>query len=135
MNVDPNRPAPPVDFSPLDPSSDPVRMDSLVSAIVVAGMNARRASTNVGVVRQAGHWAMPALAAAALVLAVSVPALVRMGPVTTARAPAPVIADTVALPGRLGLPAPVVALTSRGQSPTPAEIVAAFNSQSRQSNQ
>jgi hypothetical protein len=131
MNVDPNRPAPPVDFSPLDPSSDPVRMDSLVSAIVVAGMNARRASTNVGVVRQAGHWAMPALAAAALVLAVSVPALVRMGPVTTARAPAPVIADTVAL----GLPAPVVALTSRGQSPTPAEIVAAFNSQSRQSNQ
>ena len=118
----------PVDLTPLDPLANPRRADALVAAIVAAGMDARRRPKPSGLVAGITRWSRPALAAAALILAVSIPAIIRSERQLTtpaaAGAAAPA-ADTTAR--RFGLPASVIALTQRGRTPAPYEIVSAFD--------
>src|SRR5262249_44968597 len=71
---------PPVDLSALDPTGEPDGMDALVAKSVRAGMQTRQTPTPIGVVRQVGGWAAPVLAAAGLVLAVSITSLTSAGP-------------------------------------------------------
>ena len=117
----------PVDLSLLDPLSDARRAEGMLSAIVADAMAARR-RVDRSVVAQIGRWARPALVAAAVIVAVSRPIAARSGAQLQRRsladAPAAAPLDTT---GRFGMPAPVAALALSGHTPTPAEIVAAFN--------
>jgi hypothetical protein len=117
----------PVDLSPLDPLSDARRADEMFAAIVADAIAARR-RVDSGVVAQIGRWARPALVAAAVIVAVSLPIAAKSGAQlqrrSVAYAPAAAPLDTT---GRFGMPAPVAALALSGRTPTPAEIVAAFN--------
>ena len=135
MNGDPGGP-PPVDLTPLDPFREPERTDAIVAAIVRDAMAARR-TRPPALVRQVDRWAVPALAAAAVVLAVSLSALSRTRPITPAdlASATTAAADSAASAERFGLPAPVIALTRPDRSPTPAEIVAAFSTQMPRTSQ
>jgi len=119
----------PVDLSPLDPLSDPDRRhtDAMFAAIVADGMAARR-RVDASLVAQIERWARPALIAAAVIVAVSLPIAVRSGSQLergfVATSPPVAAPDTT---GRFGMPAPVAALAQSGRTPTPAEIIAAFN--------
>jgi len=117
----------PVDLSLLDPLSDARRADEMFAAIAADAIAARR-RVDSGVVAQIGRWARPALVAAAVIVAVSLPIAARSGAQlqrrSVADAPAAATLDTT---GRFGMPAPVAALALSGRTPTPAEIVAAFN--------
>jgi hypothetical protein len=128
MTDDQADPAPlPVDLSPLDPLSDAGHADGMFAAIVADAMAARR-SVDESVVAQIGRWARPALVAAAVIVAVSLPIAARSGSQLerglVATLPPVAAPDTA---GRFGMPAPVAALALSGRTPTPAEIVAAFN--------
>jgi len=106
---------PPVDLRSLDPTRDPARLGALLGAITADAMAARRArAERGGVLVELAGWSRPALAAAALVLAVALPTLWR----ARARAvPAPLPAtDTMGIPRQLAL----ILHTSR--APTVAEL-------------
>ena len=120
---------PTVDFSALDPTNEPDRMDARIAEIVRAGMQARREPSKTLVVRQVGAWAVPVLAAAGLVIAVSIRVLMSAGRMAGSNASltTSAVTDSASASSRFGLPGPVVALVRGDRSPTPIEIVAAFN--------
>jgi hypothetical protein len=116
----------PIDLTPLDPLVDVRRFDALASRIVRDGMHARRGTTialrSPSVMADVARWSMPVLAAAALVVAAAIPTLaVFARRLSSADAPSGQI-------DRLGFPAPILALTRSGSDPTPAEVIAAFDS-------
>lgn len=118
---------PPVDLTPIDPRLDRQRFDALAQAIVRDGMTARRAAAVSlrphGAVAHVARWSMPILAAAAVVVAAAIPTLA-----WSARSLSSAGAGPSATIDRLGLPAPIVALTRSDRDPTPADVVAAFDS-------
>lgn len=69
------------DFGALDPARDP-DFDARVSRIVAEGMAARRGQqarvTQAGVLDRLTRWTRPALAAAAVIVLFSLPALARL---------------------------------------------------------
>jgi hypothetical protein len=118
---------PPVDLTAIDPLLDRARFDGLVRTIVGDGMTARRAPTvhlrAQGAVAAVARWSMPILAAAAVVVAAAIPTLAWSGASLSPAGP-----SAQASTDRLGFPAPILALTRSGSDPTPADVVAAFDS-------
>ena len=117
----------PIDLTPLDPLVDARRFDALASNIVRDGMHARRRTTialrSPSVMADVARWSMPVLAAAALVVAAAIPTLA-----VSARSLSSANTEPTAANDRLGFPAPILALTRSGSDPTPAEVIAAFDS-------
>lgn len=101
----------PLDLSPLDPTRDPT-FDERVSAVV----RAARVGASPAVSDYLSRWTRPALAAAAVIAALSVIPLVRQ-----TRAPA---AGTTA--EILGVPPGLVAIARSGASPGVADLADAF---------
>ena len=105
---------PPVDLRPLDPMRDSARLDALVGAISAHAMAARRTATErSGVLGELAGWSRPALAAAALVLAVALPTLWRSRAHTPVASPA---TDTMGIPRELAL------ILHSSRAPTVAEL-------------
>ncbi len=111
----------PIDLSPLDPASDPERLERLIGAIrvqvapVLALVAARR-----GVMEQIAAWRTPMLVAAAVVVAVSAVLLAGVRRAGAAATGTPHLAEAV------GVPAPVAEWLRRGELPTSAELLDAF---------
>ncbi len=114
----------PIDLSPLDPLRDDDRFDATARTIVRDAMAARAALRHTSVAGSLVSWSTPILAAAALIIAASVPLLVRSSRMLTpsGRPPAPAVAVE-----RFGVPSAIVALAQSSAQPTPAEVVAAFD--------
>ena len=106
---------PPVDLRALDPARDSAHLVALVGAITADAMAARRAAAErAGVLAELAGWSRPALAAAALVLAVSLPTLWRA---RAHPAPAPLPStDTMGIPRELAL------ILHSPRTPTIAEL-------------
>ena len=117
----------PVDLTPIDPLLDRDRFDVLARTIVRDGMSARRAapvhSRAPGAMAAVARWSMPILAAAAVVVAAAVPTLAWSGRNLSSAG-----SSSQATMDRFGFPAPILALTRSGSDPTPADVVAAFDS-------
>lgn len=117
----------PVDLTPIDPLLDRDRFDMLARTIVRDGMSARRAapvhSRAPGAMAAVARWSMPILAAAAVVVAAAVPTLAWSGRNLSSAG-----SSSQATMDRFGFPAPILALTRSGSDPTPADVVAAFDS-------
>lgn len=111
----------PVELSLLGPHADVGRTNALIAQIVADGLLARRARAD-SIVVQVNRWWRPALAAAVLVLAVSIPLAVESSRRLARAVP---VTDTTPA-DRWGLPASVANLVS-GHAPTAMEIVAAFD--------
>jgi hypothetical protein len=119
---------PPNDLTPLDPMADSRRFDRLAQSIVRDGMAARRATivaTPQDAMAHVARWSIPILAAAAVVVAAAIPMLT-----WSMRDFSPALANAPS--DRFGLPAPVLALTRSGSDPTPADVIAAFDSRWRE---
>ena len=118
----------PIDFTPLDPTAERSGFDIRARAITAAAMAARSrsAARSVPVRRDIlsdlASMTWPVLAAAALVVAVSLPALVTLH----VSAPAAAAAEQVSGAQALGIPARITALTHADTTPTLSEIVAAL---------
>jgi hypothetical protein len=112
----------PIDLSSLDPRTDRDH-DLRVSRIVADGLAARRvrAAAPESVLGQLERWWRPALVAAALILAVSIPTAIRSGRDLAG------VSAVAFPPDRWGLPATVARLVQSDQAPTVIDIVAAFN--------
>jgi hypothetical protein len=117
----------PVDLTPIDPLLDHDQFDVLARTIVRDGMSARRATIAhlraPGAMAAVARWSMPILAAAAVVVAAAIPTLAWSGRSLSLAGTSP-----QATLDRLGFPAPILALTRSGSDPTPADVVAAFDS-------
>jgi hypothetical protein len=101
----------PLDLSPLDPTRDP-KFDDRVSAIV----RAARLGTSTAVVDYLSRWTRPALAAAAVIAALSfVPLL---------RSPRPAGGSTADI---LGVPPGLVAIEMSSSRPGVADLADALN--------
>jgi hypothetical protein len=91
-----------IDLSPLDPSRDPLRWERMVRSVAARGAEAAARGRPATLALQLVAWARPAMAAAAaLALAVWVPAWLRAGPTATTTppsttTPAGTAADTAA---------------------------------------
>jgi len=123
---------PPNDLTPLDPMADSRRFDRLAQSIVRDGMAARRATivaTPQDAMAHVARWSIPILAAAAVVVAAAIPMLTwSMRDLSASSAAANTPGD------RFGLPAPVLALTRSSSDPTPADVIAAFDSRWREAS-
>lgn len=112
----------PLDLAPLDRFSTPGSMDAVVHRIMARAEPAlARRATGKGVLTLIAAWARPALAAAAVVAAVSVASLAapsRSG--ETATVGVSPVAEA------LDLPAPVDDWVSDGQGPTAADLIVAL---------
>ncbi len=106
-----------LDLSPLDPSTDAVHWEALLSAIrqQAAPELAWRAS-RTGVLGLLGRWAWPALAAASIVAALSGGALALIRPQQT----------WVPVVRVIGVNEPVQAWLEEGRSPTTADLLVAL---------
>lgn len=114
-------------WTPLDPTRDPARWESMVRGIVdraapiLAGYAAR------GPAEWLVAWVRPTLAAAAVVAALALGALVAGG-----RGPAAENgAAAIGLGDALGYPAPVTAWVSTGETPIIEELVVAMEERNR----
>lgn len=114
-----------VDLSPIDPLREP-RFAEIAQAIVRDGMAARErhadAAARYGAVASVARWSRPILAAAAVIVALATPLLIRSVPDVSSAS-----ADVAAAPDRFGIPASFVALAQSRHDPTPAEVIAAFD--------
>jgi hypothetical protein len=108
----------PIDFSPLDPTTVAVRFDAVTSGIVRDAMEsrARRALAPRDVFAQIASWTRPALIAAAVVLTVSIPPLVR------ARREAPTRASVASATDVLGIPRSLMDLLQSSRTPSLLQI-------------
>jgi hypothetical protein len=105
----------PVDLRALDPARDLARFDALVGAITVDAMAARGAAAEqAGVFAALAGWSRPALGAASLVLAVSLPTLWRASAHT---APA-----TLPRTDTMGIPRELALILHSSRPPTIAEL-------------
>lgn len=101
------------DLSPLDPLRDTARFDTTVRAIVRDGFDAR----GEALFSVLGGWMRPALAAAAVIIALSLPVALR------ARPPRPAV-STAEL---LGVPQALIDLTVRTRQPSLLELSTALD--------
>jgi hypothetical protein len=99
------------DLSPLDPLRDPAAFDDIVRAIVHDGFDARAHALFTVL----DGWTRPALAAAAVVIALSLPAVWR--------APTPRLVTTAEI---LGIPRPLIELASTTRQPSLVELARAL---------
>jgi hypothetical protein len=109
----------PVDLSPLDPTRDDARFDAMARQLAEKAIGARH-TPSTDPLGELLSWTRPALAAAALIAAVSTLALSRMSitAVTTSRRATS--ADV------LGIPPRVADWASTNYTPSPLELVAAI---------
>jgi hypothetical protein len=93
----------PIDFSPLDPARDAARFRAVTGAIAQDAMSARarRRAAPADLVVALSGWARPALLAAAIVLAVAIPTLVRVGRPASASPSAASATDVMGIPRQL----------------------------------
>ena len=110
----------PLDLSPLDRFRDPVRLDGAVRRVMVraAPVLARRA-TRRPVLSLVAAWARPALAAAAVVAAVSVAGLTTPLEQTASISSVPPVSVAEAL----NLPAPVSEWVVEEREPTASDLI------------
>jgi hypothetical protein len=110
-----------IDLSALDPTKDAARFSALSATIARDAMAARaRRAATPDLLAELGRWSLPALIAAAIVLAVSLPPLVR----TPATASARTIASATDV---LGIPQPLVDLMRSPRTPSLWQIDAALS--------
>lgn len=117
-----------LDLSPLDPAADALRWARLIRAINsrAAPELALRAAGGPGLLIEVGRWAWPALAAAALVGAISGAAL---RSATRPGEPASLLSGTVI--EAFDVASPVALWLAEGRSPTVADIVLAIEEDGR----
>ena len=111
----------PMDLEALDPTRDS-DFESRVAAVAANAM-AARARASRGLLADLARWTRPALAAAALILAATIPVLVRARP-TTAGAPQSRGASAAEI---LGIPPGLIAL-SRADQPSVVQLANAVAS-------
>ena len=102
------------DLSPLDPLRDTARFNDTVGAIVRDGLDAR----SHALFTVLDGWMRPALAAAALVIALSLPAALR--------APTPRLVTTAEI---LGIPRALIDLASTTRQPSLVELARALGTE------
>ena len=120
----------PIDLSPLDPLRDAVRFDATARAIVrdaMAARAARRGESVVGSLALLANWSTPILAAAAVIIAASVPLLVRSSRELTSPVEPQAPGVAAGPMTRYGVPTAILALAQSRAEPTAAELVAAFD--------
>ncbi len=118
-----------LDLSPLDPTTDTLRWARLVRAINTraAPELAMRAAGGAGLLNELGRWAWPALAAAALVGAISGAAL--RSATTGPFEPVSLLTGTVI--EAFDVSGPVAQWLAEGRSPTVQDIVLALEEDGR----
>ena len=120
MNRDHERP---IDFSPLDPTTDHERFEAMVEGIVARAAHElapRRTRFNPFI--QLAFWRRPMLAAAAVVAVVSATIL------TQYRAPQPAEGgETDGIAEAVGVPVELAQWIWDGEVPTTADLFAAFD--------
>ena len=119
MNRDHERP---IDFSPLDPTSDQERFETMVEGIVARAAHelvTRRTRFNPFL--QLASWRRPMLAAAAVVAVVSATIL------TQYQVPQPVERETDGIAEAVGVPVELAQWIWDGEVPTTADLFAAFD--------
>ncbi len=111
----------PMDFGPLDPWRDPESRERAVEALMrrAAPMLERRAARQLGPLGALAAWMRPALAAAAVVSAVS------LGVMTRSRADDPAAVPQRNVAEELGLGGPVSLLAVDEQPPTDSDLILA----------
>ncbi|HEY5063081.1 MAG TPA: hypothetical protein VII52_16190 [Gemmatimonadaceae bacterium] len=102
------------DLSPVDPLRDSLRFDDTVRAIVRDGFDARPHA----LVTVLGGWMRPALAAAAVIIALSLPVALR--------APTPPSLTTAEI---LGIPRALIDLASTTRQPSLVELARALGTE------
>jgi len=106
-----------IDFSALDPTRDEAHFEGLVSGIMKhAEPELGRRRQRLTVVAQVGHWWRPLLAAAAIIIAVSLGTLWRLGETS----------ETVQESGieeTLGVPAQMARWVRADQLPSTSELL------------
>jgi hypothetical protein len=110
----------PVDLSALDPTRDDAQFDAMATQLAERAIAARQA-TSSGVLAELVSWTRPALAAAALIAAVSALTLSRMA-TDAGRSRQPTSADA------LGIPSRVADWANTNYTPSPLELVGAIGS-------
>jgi hypothetical protein len=112
----------PIDLSPLDPASDAARFRAVTGAIARDAMSARarRRAAPPDLVAELASWARPALLAAAIVLAVAIPTLARIG---RPGAPTSTVASATDV---LGIPRELMDLLRSPRTPSLMQIDAAL---------
>ena len=126
MNDDPMTDHP-IDFTSLDPTRDSARLDAVARAIGRDAMIARanRFSRQGDLLSELGVWTRPALAAAAIVLAVAISTLaIGRAPVVSGRA----VASATDI---LGIPRELMDLVHSTRTPSLAQIDEALASAGR----
>lgn len=107
-----------IDCTPLDPTADPERFETIVRSITTAasaGLAARRARSNV--FGQVASWWRPLLAAAVITGVVSVAALASIEP-------APRVAGSeISLAEAIGMPEQIAGWVRSDEAPEPAELL------------
>ena len=111
----------PADFRVLDPATDPARMDRLAQAIsarIAPSLGARRAPRTMWT--ELAGWRRPVLAAAAVLLAVSVVIVLRVAPVGGRTASA---REGAGLLEAAGAPTSIAGWTEARSLPDPASVL------------
>ena len=117
----------PIDWSPLDPARDAARFTAITGAIARDAMSARarRRRAAPDLVAELAGWARPALIAAAIVLAVAIPTLARIG---RTGSPASSVASATDV---MGIPHELMDLLRSPRTPSLMQIDAALASGGR----
>jgi hypothetical protein len=126
-------PEQPIDFSPIDPVADDLRFERLVRAINerAAPLLAARRAVRDSAVGELTRWWRPTIAAAVVVIAVSVAALAgleraRLAP-SAGAAPAAVLPALPALPAQLAdammVPVPLVRALDQDAPPAASDLL------------
>ena len=117
----------PIDFSLLDPVRDAARFRAITGAIAHDAMKARarRRAAAPDIVAELTAWARPALVAAAIVLAVAIPTLARIGRPAAA---SPSVASATDV---MGIPRQLMDLLRSPRTPSLMQIDAALASGGR----
>lgn len=113
-------------WSPLDPSRDPERWESMVRGIVGRAAPILAGYADRGPAEVLADWLRPTLAAAAVVSALALGVLA-----AGSREPEASANATIGLGDALGYPAPVATWVSTGQTPTIEELVVAMEERNR----
>jgi hypothetical protein len=115
----------PIDFSALDPARDAARFRAITGAIAqdVMSARARRRATAPDLVAELAGWTRPALLAAAIVLAVAIPTVARIG--------RPSASGSASATDVMGIPHELMDLLRSPRTPSLTQIDAALASGGR----
>jgi len=108
----------PLDLSPLDPTRDRVAFDARVAAIARDAVQVAHAGRDTTPLTMLAAWTRPALAAAAALVALALPPLLRDRPLP---------ARAISTAEILGVPRPLIELATSSTPPGVVDLVDALN--------